>query len=164
MFGHRMKHKSKGITLIELLVAVSILGIIAAIAVPSFSNMMKANRLTATSNELLSAISTARSEAIKQRKPVSLVPRGGSWIDGWDVVLKSDNTIKFLEKGPLNNNLDSSSTGSKPAINFKTNGYLETLNPWGAGDGVRFCDDNGKGRVVIVSTSGSFRIQKVESS
>lgn len=51
--------------MIELLVSISVLGVLTAIAVPSFTNMINRNRLASQSNELLSAIQYARMEAIR---------------------------------------------------------------------------------------------------
>ena len=51
--------------MIELMVAIFVLGIITAFAVPSFVNMINRNRLASQANELLGAIQYARTEAIR---------------------------------------------------------------------------------------------------
>ncbi|MBD3641302.1 MAG: GspH/FimT family pseudopilin [Marinobacter sp.] len=63
-------HRNSGFTLLELLVTITILGIIATYAIPSFRQMILNNRLTAQTNETTSIISFARSEASKLRTGV----------------------------------------------------------------------------------------------
>ena len=55
----------------ELMVAIFVLGILAAIAVPSFTGMLNKNRLASQSNELLSGIQFARIEAIRTNAKVT---------------------------------------------------------------------------------------------
>jgi type IV fimbrial biogenesis protein FimT len=63
--------RQRGFTLVELLTAVTVLSVLTAVAIPSFTNMMNRNRLAAQSNELLSAIQYARMEAIRSRARVT---------------------------------------------------------------------------------------------
>ncbi|WGI24876.1 GspH/FimT family pseudopilin [Halomonas alkaliantarctica] len=63
-------NKQRGFTLIELLVTLMIAAIIAVMAVPAFAGFLARQRLASDVNELISVLSFARSEAIKQRQPV----------------------------------------------------------------------------------------------
>lgn len=54
-----------GFTLIELLIALAVGAILVLIAVPSFRNMTLSNQLTTTANDIVGAIYTARTEAVK---------------------------------------------------------------------------------------------------
>ena len=58
-------HSDRGFTLMELMVSIAVLGILTAVAVPSFTSMINKNRLASQSNELLAAIQYARMEAIR---------------------------------------------------------------------------------------------------
>lgn len=62
--------QQRGFTLIELLITLMIAAIIAVIAVPAFAGFLARQQLAGDVNELISVLSFARSEAIKQRQPV----------------------------------------------------------------------------------------------
>ncbi len=87
------KNSVTGFTLLELIIVVTIGGILLAIAVPSFDSMIRNNRLTAYANDLVTAMNLARSEAIKRGSSVtvrkvdasSCTATGTNWEDGWDV-------------------------------------------------------------------------------
>jgi type IV fimbrial biogenesis protein FimT len=63
--------KESGFTLMELLVTIAVAGVLAAVAVPSFFSVVNTNKLAAQSNELLTAIQYARSEAIRSNAKVT---------------------------------------------------------------------------------------------
>lgn len=65
-------HTERGVTLIELLVALTVLAILLAIAVPSFTSVVNGNRLTSNANELVAAISYGRIEALRRSQHVVL--------------------------------------------------------------------------------------------
>jgi type IV fimbrial biogenesis protein FimT len=57
---------SSGLTLIELLIALTIIGVLAAIAAPGMGTIIKNQRLTAQANDLVADLNLARSEAVKR--------------------------------------------------------------------------------------------------
>jgi len=63
---------SRGFTMIELLVVITISAILVATAIPSFQRFIARNRASNASNDLLAALQLARAEAIRRGAPVSV--------------------------------------------------------------------------------------------
>jgi len=55
---------SRGFTLIELIVAVAIMGVVAVMAVPSFQNMMASSQIRTAAEEVSNELQLARARAI----------------------------------------------------------------------------------------------------
>ncbi len=77
----------RGFTLVELMVTIAVLAIIMALAVPSFTGLIRSSRLTGAANELVASVQLARSEAVRLNGGVSLCrsddgatcASGGNW-------------------------------------------------------------------------------------
>ena len=76
--------RSRGFTVLEVLIPIIIVGIISVLVLPSFSEMIKEQRLRQISAEFRSSVVLARSEAVKRNDYLGLVPNG-TWSDGWCV-------------------------------------------------------------------------------
>ena len=83
--------KNSGFTLLELMIVIAIAGVLMAIAVPSFKDMMRNTRLTTYANQFVTSLNIARSEAIKRGVPVTVRKLSGVgsatyWSTaGWEV-------------------------------------------------------------------------------
>lgn len=65
---------ARGFTLVELLVAIAVLGILSSVALPGFRDMILNSARTSSLNTLVSALQLARSEALQQRREVTVCP------------------------------------------------------------------------------------------
>lgn len=80
-----MRRMSRGFTLIELMVVITIAGVMLGIGVPSFKNFIAGQRVKTAAGDFSTAAIYARSEAIKRNAEVGLVAAAGGWKDGWSV-------------------------------------------------------------------------------
>jgi len=86
--------REKGFTMVELLITIVVISILLATAVPAFQDFIKNNRLTAQTNEIVSSIQLARSEAVKRgtnsivcasSNGTSCSDNKNDWVNGWIV-------------------------------------------------------------------------------
>lgn len=66
--------RQSGFTLLELMITLSVLAILTAIAYPSLRDFLKRNRVISVSNSIQSDLQLARGEAAATRKYVSICP------------------------------------------------------------------------------------------
>jgi type IV fimbrial biogenesis protein FimT len=92
-----------GVTLTELLIAMAIIGIMAGIAAPSFSDLMTKQRTKAVAADIYIALSKARSEAIKRNTSVTLSPKSGTttWQAGWEIFNPTDAASRLEDHNPV---------------------------------------------------------------
>lgn len=83
--GSIQYRRGEGFTLTELLVVIAIVGIITAVALPSFGSFVAGQRIKSASFDVISMLTLARSEATKRNTNVTVTPTGGSWQSGWTV-------------------------------------------------------------------------------
>lgn len=85
-----------GMTLVESLVVIAILAILAALTAPAFSELLKKQRVDATSYRLIAHLQTARSVAIARDVRTTIAPIDGShWELGWQIFTDANRTAKF---------------------------------------------------------------------
>lgn len=69
-----MRRRSRGFSLLELMVTITVAGILLAVALPSFRDVIHRNQVTSASNTLLASLAYARTEAINRGQMVSMCP------------------------------------------------------------------------------------------
>lgn len=95
----------RAFTIIELMVTIAVMAVALGLAAPSFSNLLKNNRMISMSNEVVSALSIARQVAISRGVHAFVCPSGNAdtdspscinnvdyWADGVLVYTKPKNT------------------------------------------------------------------------
>ena len=66
--------RSRGFSLLELMITIAVMAILLAIALPSFRDVFHRNEVSSASNALLASVSYARSESITRGQLVSMCP------------------------------------------------------------------------------------------
>jgi type IV fimbrial biogenesis protein FimT len=156
------QNAQRGFTLIELMVAVAVLAIMATIAAPSFRELFENNRLATESNRLISAMSFARSEAVRVGDDVSLKANAGGFDDGWCVYLgtacNNTGTNEILRKFDA---VRLNYTASANTLTFNARGEM-TNAAFQVSIEPEDCDtgDVDKRRTISVSLSGRGSAQK----
>lgn len=77
----------------EVLIVVTIAGILAGLALPSFTSLIALNRAKAAASELYLTLMKARSEAVKRNANVTISPNAGGWVLGWSILDASANVL-----------------------------------------------------------------------
>uniref|UniRef100_UPI0035B11C24 GspH/FimT family pseudopilin n=1 Tax=Hylemonella sp. TaxID=2066020 RepID=UPI0035B11C24 len=180
-----MKLRLKGFTIIEVMLVLAIIGVLAAVAAPSFRSMMDGNRVNTAASSLQVSLSMARSEAIRRgsdaRVYIHANSSAGEWAGGWTVFWSKNvptgahvaptsdtpGSVERVEIVTLQPGISSGVTSSVSPIPdyFLFNGEGRLIDTSGApahrtvwfqsGDSQRYC--------VILSISGRARVSTVNS-
>lgn len=142
---------NKGFTLVELMVVIAIVAIISAIAIPSLSAFISSTRFSAQANDLVAAVSYARSEAVKRNGTVSLCPStdgaacasGSNWSGGWLVKLADGTVLQVYPALQSGNTLNATASGN---LDFKPTGQSSGLS-------FNLCG-SGRSRGIQISLTG----------
>lgn len=119
--------RPRGLTLVELMIAIVVAAILATLAVPSFVELMQRQRLQSAASGLMADLQYARTEAQRRRSAVTLVHVAGQS----DYVLTDGPAI--LKKVPLppGVSMESTSIAFEPLRGLAATGGI-TLSSTGA--------------------------------
>jgi type IV fimbrial biogenesis protein FimT len=167
--------KGRGYTLVELLVTLAMGAILLAIAIPGYAFLVNSSRLTAVTNDLVTALHLTRSEAIKRGTRVTVCKTGdpmadppacdtaAEWHQGWLVfvdagergVINAGDTVLHVQgRSPVGTIITANSF--RHYISYQPNGFSQGSNGLANGT-IRICI-SGIRRDIIINVTGRPRL------
>lgn len=182
------KRAQSGFSLVELLTVLSLVAILATLAVPNMRDFVRNNRLTSAGNGLLHSMQLARTEAIKRQNgnvvvcatdtpdaaDAGLACTGGAF-SGWFVFVDANSNWTHQAAEPViekHASVDSSVTVSNDNNGIVSYGPSGFANPPGGGKvptaTVVICDERGNSqqgtdstaRAVFITNTGRVRVSR----
>jgi type IV fimbrial biogenesis protein FimT len=179
--------RAAGFTIIELMIALTIAGILLAVATPSLRVFLQNNRLTAAANDLLRSFQIARTEAIKRQQNVvvcasanpTATPPACSYgaFNGW-IVFEDSNSNWSVDAGePIlerHGLLDSTlivKSDNDGIESYATTGFANLAAVHNPTRNIVICDQRGNQvighvsveRAVLVTNTGRVRVSRVDT-
>lgn len=159
--------RSRGFTLIELMVTIVVLAILLSIAIPSFNNASLSSKLGGFANNLLASVQLARSEAIKSNTVVTLCAANaagtacdatGGWQQGWIVRDVANRVLQHQQALPTGFRV--TQAGGTAVLSFQPIGVGATAATF------TVCRNSPLGnqeRVVTISATGVAYVTRTET-
>jgi type IV fimbrial biogenesis protein FimT len=164
---------NRGFSLIELIITLTIAGILMTIAAPAMQSFVSSNRLSSQVNELIADINLTRNEAIKRNAITgicvtavdgSACESSGNWANGWlvyycpsaklsDCTATSRVVVKIHQKLTGNNTL----TAPGDQLQFSKSGIVAS----GAGQFTLTDPKTNTQRIICVAATGRSGLSKV---
>lgn len=161
-----MRFHARGFTLIELMIVITVLAAILAMAAPSFTQIVENVRVSTQTNDFVSAVNSARAEAIRIGGSVWLTAKNGNFSDGWCVRTSNDecgtsDPPDLLDHPPLDNRINLAYASGQETTSFAFNRLGALVTPGdaatidlappncGAGRTKRRIDINAAGRISV---------------
>ena len=162
---------ANGFTLIEMLVAVLIVGVLLLVAAPGFSDLISNNRMVSEVYLMRATLSHARSEALARRAPVVVCPTtdglacadSNDWSSGYMTFVDTDDNNVADPTDPDEDIIQWEARQSPVDILFDNATKRVRFGGQGVALGFEgtftFCDSRGAGdaRALILNPVGSLR-------
>lgn len=165
--------RENGFTLIELMIAVGLTGLLLSMAVPALDIFVSNARQTGAINDFVSTIHQARSTAVTTNTRVTICPSAGGtdcesvgWNAGWimfsdpdsDRKVDTDETVLAASGAVDGLTIQSSQFGT--FLMYRPNGRVMNASLNGSSGAFTVCDDRGAShaKVMIIDLSGRPRL------
>lgn len=164
--------KTRGFTLVELMITLAVSSILLGIAVPSFQSLIINNRISTQTNDLVAELAMARSEAVKRGAKVSLCTSSNgtsctssAWSAG-RIIFTDTGTAGAIDGSDTSLRVGAALDGGITLVSEPTAiaEYIQ-YTPTGAvasSGSFTLCKSGYKGRVITISNTG--RVSTAETS
>ena len=135
------------------MITIAIAAILLSIAVPSFTTIIRNNRITAQANEFITTVNLARSEAIRRGTTITVTSASGTnaWQSGWSMT-QGATVLRETAALPGGNTLASGAS----AFAFNSQGYSNTA------DTLKLCNSGTtKGRQIDIALTGRISVKTI---
>lgn len=155
------KTQQFGVSLIELMIVIGIIGILTMWVGPAWRGAMQRDALATTTNNFIQAVRDTRMEAKERAAGARLVAKGAAgsenWAEGWRIVDINNNIIR--DYPAPHSTIDLDADGGEIILSFNRDGYREATGK----TEFTVCDstESGeKGRQITLSALGQIKITK----
>jgi type IV fimbrial biogenesis protein FimT len=161
----------RGVTAIELMVVMTIVALLAAIAIPGWQDFMLRQRQVMLANQLTTHLALARSTAIARGKPVAVSTQGEAWHSGWRVHLElhpngnwdSDESVLAEHQGDAQTQVTGNGAMSQYVM-FDADGRPKQSGGGFQAGSIELCVPSRQGVILLVmSATGRVRQEQKQS-
>ncbi len=143
-----------GFSLVEIVTVLAVVGVLTALAMPSFRGLLADARVRSVASDLHTSLLLARSEAAKTNARVQLAVTGSDWSRGW-TVRNTQGTVLFT--GPAQDEVNIQ--GGRMQIV-----YLPSGRVLGGAPVFELRDRAGQGRIRCVTAEASGHAYTLKSA
>lgn len=147
-----MKQRNAGFSLIEMMIALAIGGILTAVAVPNFNEMREGYRLRAATYDVFASLQRARSEAVKKN-------------NNYRFRLMTSTTYRVHDDRDSDGTIDGGETQTtrniatnSPGVTMVSNVQVWNGAGWGTAASITFAPDGTTGGAADVARRGTITL------
>lgn len=122
-----MRHTAHGLTLVELLVSLTVLGILLGMGIPAFTQFIDGQRLANATTQLQTALMFARTEALKGHVAVMLDNGDGDWTTGWRIYKDLNGNGALDPDEPISSEVGALPSGVGVTCNLPEHRYVRYM-------------------------------------